>query len=128
MSDIERILSPILSEAVRVGCAEKGNIQLFDKSANALWIAAQRGFGRAFLTTFFRVNAESGCACGRAMKLRRYVIIDDVMTDEDYIPYRAAARMAEYRSVLSLPMISPQDELLGMISIHHSEPNALSAE
>jgi GAF domain-containing protein len=68
------------------------------------------------------VKANDGCACGRAIRLRHPIFIEDVVSDDEYVPYRQAAIGAGYRSVLSLPLITAAGRLVGVMSVHHSTP------
>jgi len=121
-SEIGTILQPILTEALTVSRAEKGNIQLFDVASGCLTIEAQHGFDAAFLSAFKSVKAENGCACGRAIRLRKAVVIRDIDLDEEYTPYRQAAAHAGYRSVVSLPLIGNGEKIVGVISVHRQTP------
>jgi GAF domain-containing protein len=118
---MEVVLDPILSEAVVLSRSRMGNIQLFDASSGQLVIRSHIGFETNFLRTFKNVSAVNGCACGRAVRLRKAVIIPDILRDEEYSPYRQAALDAGYRSVTSLPIIS-EGSLLGVLSVHRAEP------
>ena len=118
---MKAVLEPILTEAVTLSRSEKGNIQLFDESSGCLAIRAHIGFEDDFLRAFRSVSAGNGCACGRAIRLRRPVVIPDIMLDEEYLPYRRAALDAGYRSVTSLPIIAG-DSLVGVLSVHRAEP------
>lgn len=117
IADIERLLRPILVEAIKVTHYEKGNIQLVD--GRALSIVCQQGFDAAFLKAFERVDADTECACGRALKARDKIFIGDVENDERYEPYLPAALQAGYRSVLSHPIVTPDRQVLGVMSVHH---------
>jgi GAF domain-containing protein len=121
-SEISTILAPILTEALTVSRSEKGNIQLFDVASGCLTIEAQHGFDAAFLSTFRSVTAENGCACGRAIRSRKLVIIPDIDVDEEYAPYREAAAQAGFRSVVSLPLIGDREKIVGVISVHRPTP------
>ena len=72
-----------------------------------LTIEAQQGFDAAFLS-IPSVNAENGCACDRAIRVRKPVVIPDVDLDDD----REAAAQAEYTSVVSLPLIDKADQIV----------------
>jgi GAF domain-containing protein len=119
---IEAVLKPILYEALSLTQSDKGNIQLFDVSSGCLTIEAQCGFNDSFLEIFKSVSAATGCACGRAIRLRQPVAISDVFADEEYAPYRQAAAEAGYRSVISLPLIARGDDLVGVLSVHRVVP------
>ena len=90
--------------------------------ANNLVIAAQRGFGPEFLQTFRRVKRDDGCACGRALRLGQSIVIADVENDSDFAPYRNTAKRAGFRSVRSTPLITHDNELVGIVSVHFAAP------
>src|SRR6266550_2482931 len=56
-------------------------------------VGAQRGFEQDVLQ-YFRNVRDTGAACGRAMKLRSRVIIEDVETDLEFAPHRHIAASA----------------------------------
>ena len=56
------------------------------------------------------------------------VVIEDVESDEEYAPFRAAAREAGYRSVQSTPLIGRDGKALGIISTHFREVRQLTTE
>jgi GAF domain-containing protein len=91
------ILDCVLDTGLELTGASLGNIQLMDWPAGYLTIEAQHGFQREFLDFFRRVKADSGSACGRALREQRAVVIKDVMLDEDFVPYRAVAERASRR-------------------------------
>ena len=128
LGGIEAVLQPILSEALALTRFDKGNIQLFDPSSGCLTIEAQCGFDDSFLETFKSVSAANGCACGRAIRLRKPVAIADVLMDEEYRSYRQAAADAGYRSVISLPLIAPGERLVGVLSVHRAVPGTKEAD
>jgi GAF domain-containing protein len=90
--------------------------------AGYLTIDAQRGFRPEFLDFFRCVKADSGSACGRALRERRTVVIKDVMLDEDFGPYQAVAERAKFRSVQSIPLISSSGAFVGILSTHFRSP------
>lgn len=122
------VLEPILTQAIARSHFEKGNIQVLDETSGFLTIKAQTGFDNSFLKTFMIVKANDGCACGRAIRLRLPVLVNDVMSDDDYLPFRQAALSAGYRSVLSVPLITTAGHLLGVISVHHSVPQTFDVD
>lgn len=125
---MKAVLEPILTEAVTLSRSEKGNIQLFDESSGCLTIEAQHGFDNDFLDAFKSVSAANGCACGRAIRMRKPVVIADVMVDEEYSPYRQAARDAGFRGVMSFPLIAKVGNLVGVMSVHRTTPWTGEAE
>ena len=86
--------------------------------SGVLTIAAQRGFDREFLDFFREVSANDDSACGRALRLRQPVVIEDVETDALFAPFRPVARAAQFRSVVSAPLIRADGTPIGMLSAH----------
>jgi GAF domain-containing protein len=119
-----------LSDALLVGLeatidllkADYRNVQLYQ--AGDLVIACQRGFREPFLKVFARVSVEKDCACGRAMREGRSVVIADVETDAEFGPFRAFAAEAGYRAVQSTPLLTNSGHFVGMISTHFAKPHA----
>ena len=112
-------LDEILETVIDLVGATKGNIQLMNAHSGTLSIVAQQGFEPAFLKTFESVPViEAHAACGRAVSGKATVVIVDVEEDEAYAPYRAAAREAGYRAVISVPLFAADGSALGAVSTH----------
>ena len=86
--------------------------------AGYLEIKAQRGFDEAFLKFFEQVRVEEGSACARALRNRKPVIIEDIMSDEEFSPCRNIVSHAGIRAVQSTPIISSSGALLGILYTH----------
>jgi len=127
VSDLKTGLEEILSAAIALLGGDKGNVQLLGDDG-VLRIVAQQGFEREFLDAFREVTIDDSGACGRALRLARRVIIEDVDSDEPYAPLRDVARAAGYRAVQSTPMISRDGRSLGVISTHFRAPHRPSEE
>lgn len=116
----------LVALAVRLHGAPKGTVQLFDSAGGGLHIAAQRGFDRDFLRSFWMIASDDMSACGRAAKEKRTVMIEDIYAEESYAPYRAMAAAAGYAAVQATPMISSGGRLMGVISTYFSEAHHLT--
>jgi GAF domain-containing protein len=119
-ADLDHAMDYALTTALTHTLRDKGNIQLVDWDEGCLCIVAQRGFDAEFLSTFARVPKDGASACGRAFRAREAVVIEDVETDPDYAPFIEVARHAGYRSVVSVPLISARNALVGVLSVHSS--------
>jgi len=110
-------LEMMLTAVIELLGADKGNVQVLEGSGKdgVLRIAAQRGFQHDFLEHFREVSADDDCACGRALRSAQRIIIEDVEADA---PLRALARAADYRSVVTTPLIGGDGKPLGMLSAH----------
>ena len=124
--DFATALEEVLSAAIDITDAEMGIVQVFDPRRGVLEIVAQHGFRQDFLDHFREVTAEEDeSVCGRALKRRERVVIEDVQSASESLPasYREIAALAGYRAVQSTPLIGRGRELLGMLSTHYSRPH-----
>ncbi|HEV8169859.1 MAG TPA: ATP-binding protein, partial [Pyrinomonadaceae bacterium] len=117
--DIEGCLRDVLSVAIEITGADKGNVQLLDRESGALRLSAQSGFDQHFLEFFESVNGDD-CACGVALRTKQRVIVEDVSKSEIFAgkPSFDAMRQADVMAVQSLPLLSSAGNVLGMISVH----------
>jgi len=111
-------LDEILTAIIALLGADKGNIQLLDAHGSVLSIVVQRGFEPEYLEFFREVSATDDSACARALRSGQRIVIEDIETDGPYAPFRAVARAAGYRSVISTPLMSADGTALGMASTH----------
>jgi GAF domain-containing protein len=112
------VLNVALSWCLKVNSTARGNIQLMDWRLGYLTIAAHRGFDEDFVRCFAQVRARDGTACGRAISGRCSIVIEDVLTDREFAPYRAAAAEFGFRAVQSTPLISRSGAFVGVMSTH----------
>jgi GAF domain-containing protein len=112
----EEAIETILDDTISLHGAEYGNVQL--PIGDELVIVAQRGLAAPFLKAFQRVNKNDGCACGRALQLRRTVVVSDVEDDVDFAGFLKNARNAGFRAVQSTPLFTSDELLLGIVSTH----------
>ena len=116
-------LEEMLSATIDLLGADKGNVQVLDPDRLILTIAAQRGFETDFLEFFKEVSAGDNCACGRSLRTGERLIIDDVEHDAPFAPFREVARRADFRAVVSTPLIGKGGTPLGIISAHFRLPH-----
>ncbi len=124
--DFQKSLLEILDTAIEADNASKGNLQILDPDRRTLKIAAQRGFDTQFLQTFRNVRADEPCACGRAFRQKRRVVVSNVEADSAYAPYVSLAIASGYRAVQSTPVIADDGEVVGMLSTHFPRVHRLS--
>lgn len=117
--DRPEMLTALLDAALALTSAERGNVQLYDASADGLRIAAQRGFEREFLD-FFAFVGDDRAACGAAMATGHTVAVFDVAGSPvfDTGATRDVVLDAGVRAVRSMPLHSPDGRLLGVFSVH----------
>src|SRR6516165_4706695 len=125
IEEFHALLEEVLDATITLQNADFGSIHLYNPETQALEIVAQRGFQEEFLEDL-RSGCDAGFACGRAMKLRERVVIEDVETDFEFAPHRHVAASAGFRAVQSTPLLSRPGELLGMLSTHFRKLHRLS--
>ena len=108
----------LLDSAIAADDAAKGNVQLWNPNLNALEIVTHRGFDNPFLRQFEVVHVNEPSACGRAFRLGRRVMIQDVTLDRFYEPYLSIAHASGYRAVQSTPILQSDGTVIGVISTH----------
>ena len=79
--DLRQGLERILDAGIALLGAGMGAIQLLNPETNVLEIAAQRRFHADFLEHFREVSAADDSACGRSLRSRQRIIIEDVGLD-----------------------------------------------
>jgi GAF domain-containing protein len=117
-ADIQSVLNCVLDRSLELSGTCFGNVQLMDWRSGYLEIKAQRGFQSEFLNFFERVKFDHASACARALRNRDATIIDDIMADKQFAPYREITCRAGVRAVLSTPLVSVNGAALGVLSIH----------
>jgi PAS domain S-box-containing protein len=120
-NDIAGCLDQILSVAIEISGADKGNLQLLDTETGTLNLATQSGFDDPFVE-FFESVASTDTACGVALLSKERVIVENVNESEIYAdkPTLTAMREADVMSVQSMPLMSSSGKVLGIISTHFS--------
>jgi GAF domain-containing protein len=120
---VRQIAEQALDEALALHGTELGNVQLLNARGN-LQIAAQRGFGPAFLEFFHEVSADDVSVCGQALASGERIVVSDVLSDPELsgTSSQAAILAAGVRSVQSTPLVSAAGRVFGMISTHFREP------
>jgi signal transduction histidine kinase/CheY-like chemotaxis protein len=121
---LDECLRETLDAAITLTGAAKGAVQLFDKDAHALTIAAQRGFERPALE-FFHYVRDDAAASARAMQSGELVIVEDIMGSDIFAgqPARKILAEAGVRAIISMPVLSSGGRVLGVISTHFAKPH-----
>jgi GAF domain-containing protein len=122
-TDVQPIIDWLLQRGLDLSQTSFGNVQLISWEAGYLEIKAQQGFDEGFLRFFERVRIEDGSACARALRNRQAIVIEDIMTDEEFSPCRQVVSDAGIRGVQSTPILSSSGALLGIMSTHFAVPH-----
>jgi GAF domain-containing protein len=126
----QALFDTLLDEAISATGADKGTLQLLDRSVNGLRVVASRGFDAPFLRFFATVRVEDACVCGYALRQAGRVIVPNVTTSEIFkgAPSLEVLRNAGIRSVQATPIFSRSRALLGVISTHWTSEHQPSVE
>ena len=122
---LNEALNLILNSMVRILKADFGSIILVNEDTKDHEIVAHVGFGPEFLQAFKNKDISACSASGKALKHSYRVVIDNVNTDESYIPFRANALEAGYQSEQASPLINRKGKIIGVLSTHHKKPHTL---
>jgi PAS domain S-box-containing protein len=125
INGLQPLLEEVLEATMALHGADFGVVQQFEPASGDLLLVAQRNLPDSFLAAFERVNDET-TACGRAMRRRERVIVEDVLEDAVFAPHVPLAQAAGIRAMQSTPLVSRKGELLGVISTYFREPHRFS--
>jgi GAF domain-containing protein len=128
--DLEACLAAIVDAAIFITGADKGNLQLLDRTSGCLTIRAQRGFDQPFLDFFAFVHHKSDASCGVALLRAQRVIVEDVERSEIFSG-RAAGEVlleANVRACQSTPLTNRAGRIVGVLSTHFTHPTRLAGQ
>lgn len=119
--DTVSVLSAAIERAMVIDGAPMANAQFFNPRDRTLRIVAHSGFSTEFLR-FFDVVDDASCACGTALATGHAVWVPDTTRSSVFADTPALDVMLDARSraVASVPVLSPNGRLIGMISTHHA--------
>ena len=119
--NLDLALNQLLDAAIAVSHADMGNIQLYDPTTRKLKIAAQRGFGPAFLD-FWNTVSEGDGACGTAYERLERIVVEDVTKSPIFVgtPALVVQLEAQVQAVQSTPLVSRSGAFIGVVSTHYS--------
>ncbi|MEN3326955.1 MAG: two-component system, chemotaxis family, CheB/CheR fusion protein [Acidobacteriota bacterium] len=127
--DVDGCLEEILDVAIEITGADKGNIQLLNGASESLRLVTQTGFDDPFLELFECAhNADS--ACGVALQSKQRVVVEDIDNSEIYAGKASLQAMHEVDvlAVESVPLVSSEGNVLGIISTHFSHAHRPSEQ
>ena len=118
-------LQKILKTAITIATADKGNLQVLDQQSGVLQIAAQFGFDKPFLKFFDKTKNNDPSACAVAMRQAKYTIVEDIAQSDILAGHLSldALVAAGVRAVHSVPLKSTAGNLVGILSVHYSQPH-----
>jgi hypothetical protein len=102
------VYGAIVDAAVTLSRAASVDLQLVDRGAGVLRMAAQCGFTSRFLECFDAVDAAQPTACAAALASRRPVLVEDVTRSPIFIGQPSLERIVDAgsRAVHSYPLLA----------------------
>jgi GAF domain-containing protein len=113
----------MLSTAIEMLKADKGNIHLYNPKSHVLQIAAHIGFNDESLNRFKTVM-PGDAACGTALKTKQRVIIENVFLDPRFSHLAPAFHRYGFYAVQSTPLLDARGRVFGVLSTHFEMPHA----
>ena len=120
--DLRHALLGILDEAMKVGAACCGSVQVYDSAGDALQLVACRGFAAAATAHFQKVGVAEGTTCARAWRARRRISVPLLAEDPQFAPYLPMAELCGFRAVQSTPLPG-RTQPVGVMSTHFAGPH-----
>jgi signal transduction histidine kinase len=118
--DVQQLLGEVLEIAMSVTHASRGDVQLFRPATRQLEIVAQRGLPRQFVEL---LGQSPDAPCTTALARRARVVIEDVAASHDVADnVRAAMLECGIRGSQATPLMARGGEVVGIVSMHFSEP------
>ncbi|UXI65856.1 response regulator transcription factor [Tahibacter amnicola] len=77
-NNVQHCLDEIVAAAIALTGADKGNLQILDRTSGILTIAAHKGLEAPFLDFFRTVGADDASACAKAMQAGKCIVVDEV--------------------------------------------------
>jgi GAF domain-containing protein len=122
---LEGALETILNDSIALAGLKCGTLRLLDETGG-LVLVAQQGFDRYHAVSLRRLTLSAQTASGRAAIRKQISIIVDVEADTDFDLYQDFARLANFKGVMSIPMVAHNGICVGVITIFfgpHGIPN-----
>ena len=126
--ELPEVLDNLLQHAMMMCETKAGTLQLINEINNTLEIATSFGLCDEFINHFRVVTCEDGSVCGRALKKRETIFIEDLTTDRSFARHLNHALQNNIRAVQSTPLISSSGKIVGMISVHFATPKKIPKE
>lgn len=115
--DWNTALQEILHAALAAIGAEKGLLSLAADDDKGLRVAMAEGFAPEFVAAIGFIPRRAG-SCGAAFHRRARVLVNDADNDPLFLGLHDAVRLGRFKAVHSVPMLSRNGEVLGVLSAH----------
>jgi GAF domain-containing protein len=127
-AELQFELQQLLDSALRMTGTRMGDMQLFDPREQALRVIVHRGFEKRVLEEMAYIRASEEFPCARALRYRQRVVIEDLESDPQFVPYLPISTAAGFRASQSTPIFSMDTGIGGVFSTHYPYPHQVSAE
>ncbi len=118
------VLSPVAQETRgQVGGDARVALYVVDPDARRLRFGATAGMSSHYTSAVdgFEIRPTNP-ACGKVAFTGERILVEDVMTEPLWEPYRALAQQNSIRACWSFPIRSVADKVLGTIAIYYDSP------
>ena len=119
---LQQRLQLILDVSVALHGASKGILSRFDPLSNRLSVVAIKGFNAGSFAQLTNLRAGEG-ACGLACGEGRRVTVFDVTHESEWEKFADLYRAEKIRGMHSTPIINQGGEILGVLSMHVTDPH-----
>jgi PAS domain S-box-containing protein len=116
-------LNEMLSATTDLLGADMGAIQILDPGGKVLRVVAQRGIDPDFLERFQEISAGDDTVCGRALRMNKPVVVEDVELHAPSVSLRSIARADDYRAFVLAPLIGRRGRPVGVLSAYFRSPH-----
>ncbi len=122
-------MAALLDALMDVHGAAMGHVQGVCPRSGNLVMTAQRGFAPEVLAPYAALGGNHpDWLCGRAMAAGRAVVIEDAAAGPGRTPHQALAVAAGFRGLVLTPLVAPDGERLGIVTVHFPDPARPSAQ
>ena len=120
--DLDNMLAEVIDVALEVMGAERGTVFLYEQATDELCSRVATGDE----IDVIRIKLGNGIA-GHCAKQRQVVMVDDCYNDERFNPEVDQATGFRSRSLLSVPLVGIEDQLVGVLQLVNKRDGAFGA-
>jgi two-component system, chemotaxis family, CheB/CheR fusion protein len=120
--NMEAVLNEILVAAVEVHGSDRGTVHLYNAATSSLQLIVHRGLSAEVAEAWGRVDfLDAALPSVKALKGRTSVVVEDLERDIDAASFRQQWLDAGVRALVSTPLVTRGDELIGVLTLHFSQ-------
>lgn len=118
---VSQSLIRILQTVTEFHSTRYGVVSFFDPVTEALVVKASIGLNTDAVASINGIQPGHGC-CGLAFAEQHRVIIEDFLSDEQFVEFHAWAAHHAIRAIYSTPFYDADGETLGVLSVYFDKP------